>query len=860
MNKTNKVVYGITAYLSCLLSAATALAANWYPLPDTGVTKCYDNNGNVISCPLKGQPFYGQDAQYTSTNPSYTELGNGTIKDNNTGLVWQKSDDGVKRNWQDANDYCNNLTLAGYTWRIPSLLELHSIVDYSSKDESNYCPMNNLFDCQEYTYWSDTPAVNIDYPENLLYSSIFFNRGIYFGSSSFLEGNLVRCVNGDKKESVFSSSDNGTTVSDFTTQLVWQQADDGIQRTWTDAMPYCENLTLAGYQDWRLPNIKELNTIIDRSNNSPAVNPTFNCKSDKYISSTIVIDKLSEGICPTVKFFSFENGTSWDGSLSDLYYVRCVRGGLPNDEITVQNYRLGNVDPRSDRFSVWMDISINGQKPTPEYYGAPDPFCDNYKLFVKGDNGKGAKQIDKEGRISCLSVPNNIGQAENTQSYRVDFEIDKDGTYPTAAYFENGKIIARDNSTGAETELSGLSNFSIYGTTFDLSADAWNFENESWKITEGDSDEYRKVIANEIDTWSERNYFPLVLGKKGKNTREDFNDFVGFEGAVIDNPSNGLCYGLASSAIASFTQNNYPDTKHPYSWGTGGVKNWKIEIDNHWNKENDHAVPPYKPFDKIIYALTWDEAAKMIMYYFAAQSPLRNSYKFDNWVGKDGEASVWFSEKRADEIVVVNNILKKGRPALFFFNNHVVVLTQLLKHDNETIYLLWDNYIPYNEIDPKCPYIEWHIKDVNFGDSYDPSLRDIVRVGKVRRDVEIKYTLKDGDLPYILMPCLNNRRDSQNIYNLRNESWNEPCPEWQPTGLKFSAKAASSPSQSAGVSYNTPNHIKVMFIGGTINGIYNQATEEKISPVFSGTLQPDKASIQSTMGGTWHLLHLPAKK
>ena len=48
-----------------LLSGTTLFAANWNPLPDTGVTKCYDTNGNEISCPSTGQPFYGQDAQYT---------------------------------------------------------------------------------------------------------------------------------------------------------------------------------------------------------------------------------------------------------------------------------------------------------------------------------------------------------------------------------------------------------------------------------------------------------------------------------------------------------------------------------------------------------------------------------------------------------------------------------------------------------------------------------------------------------------------------------------------------------------------------------------------------------------------------
>jgi len=40
------------------------------PVPDTGVTKCYDDAGNVITCPSAGQRFYGQDGNYTINPPS----------------------------------------------------------------------------------------------------------------------------------------------------------------------------------------------------------------------------------------------------------------------------------------------------------------------------------------------------------------------------------------------------------------------------------------------------------------------------------------------------------------------------------------------------------------------------------------------------------------------------------------------------------------------------------------------------------------------------------------------------------------------------------------------------------------------
>jgi len=80
----------------------TVTAVAWAaPVPGTGQTKCYDDKGNVITCPSPGQPFYGQDGNYNINPPSYTKLdssGNAlpdsagiwtTVRDNVTGLIWE---------------------------------------------------------------------------------------------------------------------------------------------------------------------------------------------------------------------------------------------------------------------------------------------------------------------------------------------------------------------------------------------------------------------------------------------------------------------------------------------------------------------------------------------------------------------------------------------------------------------------------------------------------------------------------------------------------------------------------------------------------------------------------------------------
>jgi hypothetical protein len=89
-----------TVILSIILFLNCHHVLSW-PIPDTGQTKCYDNE-KEIPCPQPGEDFYGQDGNYIINPPSYTKLdenGNSLpddaaswlmVKDNVTGLVWEK--------------------------------------------------------------------------------------------------------------------------------------------------------------------------------------------------------------------------------------------------------------------------------------------------------------------------------------------------------------------------------------------------------------------------------------------------------------------------------------------------------------------------------------------------------------------------------------------------------------------------------------------------------------------------------------------------------------------------------------------------------------------------------------------------
>jgi len=128
----------------------------------------------------------------------------------------------------------------------------------------------------------------------------------------------------------------GTTVYDQATGLIWQQRTGDTDNDgdityydtvyWGEALAYCEGLNLAEQSDWRLPNIRELKSIIDRTTREPSINETyFQCESSRYFSSTIWYSNSSWG--NRLWYVGFRNGSSYT-SYNEAY-VRCVRSGLP---------------------------------------------------------------------------------------------------------------------------------------------------------------------------------------------------------------------------------------------------------------------------------------------------------------------------------------------------------------------------------------------------------------------------------------------------------------------------------------------------------------------------------------------------
>ncbi|MCK4745675.1 MAG: DUF1566 domain-containing protein [Bacteroidales bacterium] len=275
---------------------------NTFNIPDTGAEAFYDNDSEVAA-PEEGDPFYGQDAHYRINPPSYTDNGDGTVTDNVTGLTWQQ-DMGEKMSWDEAMSKIQSFDLGGYDdWRVPSIKELYSLILFTGKVartadlsirfiDTDYFiqPIGDeiigerFIDAQT---WTSTHYVGTTMNGNATIFGVNFIDGRIKGYPEFKPATgsdnkmYFRFVRGnpDYGENLFVDDSDGT-VSDLATGLMWQQSDDGISRNWKDALSYAENLELAGHSDWRLPDAKELQSIVDYTRapavtQSPALDPLF---------------------------------------------------------------------------------------------------------------------------------------------------------------------------------------------------------------------------------------------------------------------------------------------------------------------------------------------------------------------------------------------------------------------------------------------------------------------------------------------------------------------------------------------------------------------------------------------------------
>lgn len=329
-----------------------------YPPLKSGQTGCFNIGGSGIGCPGTGQDGDTQTGiarNYSTPAAHATYTSDYTTKDNSTGLVWKTCSQGLSGATcatgtaatlpndgtasdatNDATNGCKALNSAnagnGYsgikTWRLPTLLELQTLVNYGTNSpaiDTTAFPATALSN-----YWSS----NI-WAANITSSwTNDFNLGqlLYNPNTSLYN---VRCVSGPPKNYSFNFTDNSDgTIKDNATGLIWQKCGQGQNNdascsgalttsTFANAISYCNGLSLAG-RVWRLPNVRELWTLSDLTKSFPTIDSTAFPATDTgglYVTST------SSAVNPAQMFGVFFNYGNPTTNLKTFNYnVRCVSG------------------------------------------------------------------------------------------------------------------------------------------------------------------------------------------------------------------------------------------------------------------------------------------------------------------------------------------------------------------------------------------------------------------------------------------------------------------------------------------------------------------------------------------------------
>lgn len=289
------------------------------PVPDTGQLGDYST-------------IFGEDSDYSINPPTYRDNGDGTVTDRVTGLMWQHTDGG-EMTWEQAVSYASGLSLAGHDdWRLPTANELYYIVDEGTVNpamDTRYFPATLA------EYWW-TSEQRVDDSTKAWAVNAGGGIGAHPKTETISAGGTkhfhVRCVRGAAASAISPSlTNNGDgTVTDNRTGLVWQQAEVSA-KTWEQALAYAESLSLAGHDDWRLPNIKELRSINDDSLHGPSANTTYfpGAQAVRYWSSTTLVQD------PTKAWYmDADYGLTTYDIKSASCYVRCVRGGTQTVLVT----------------------------------------------------------------------------------------------------------------------------------------------------------------------------------------------------------------------------------------------------------------------------------------------------------------------------------------------------------------------------------------------------------------------------------------------------------------------------------------------------------------------------------------------
>ena len=505
-------------------------------LPQTGQTKCYDTAGTEINCAGTGQDGEIQ-AGVAWPRPRFT-IGTGAesecVTDNLTGLMWARNGNlpnGIMT-WHQAIDYANNLNLCGYSdWRLPNVNELEGLINADEPNTAIWLYTQGVNNVQSSDYWSSTtfagstPSAwfvymlpSLVYFNDKDFSMSFYAWPVRAGQSGSPDPSYSANIWATGQKTSYAAGDDGDlergvawpaprfsdhgdgTVTDNLTGLMWTKdanapgpsgCNPGTWKTWQGALDHvaCLNTnSYLGYSDWRLPNIKELRSLIDYSNYAPALptgHPFTSVQSYYFWSSTTDAGGTCDAWIVNV----------WGGYVGysrkvDGGYVWSVRAGQvwPFGNLTVDptSYDFGNVNVGSSSAAQTFTITSTGTAGL--VIGTISLTGTNASEFSKQNDNCSGQTVAPSGSCTVQAVfsPTSAGGKSTNLSIQSNVPgsptlvpLSGTGIPPTCTY----SISAQTQAFGAS---GGTGNVGV--TASDSNCNWIATSNDSWiTITSGNS-------------------------------------------------------------------------------------------------------------------------------------------------------------------------------------------------------------------------------------------------------------------------------------------------------------------------------------------------------------------------------------
>lgn len=283
------------------------------------------------STALAQKPYTQTMKRLPGVTPAPFIVQDGVGHDTTTSLMWQLTDGG-EMTWEQAQKYCDTLTLGAHTdWRLANGHELFSIHDMLRKNPA----LPAIFTKTDAEYWWSADTLTGD--KSRIWCT---NSGggigphpksetVGAGGTKKFHVRAVRSTQAAVQLPAHFTDLGNDIVKDNATGLMWQQYCHDTPVTYEQALAIADTFSLGGFTDWRVPNIKELHSLREVVEVNPCVDLMyFPCiMSGKSVwSSTTLTAKTPDQawmIQPELGIITYAPKTN-------LLKLVCVRGGIPD--------------------------------------------------------------------------------------------------------------------------------------------------------------------------------------------------------------------------------------------------------------------------------------------------------------------------------------------------------------------------------------------------------------------------------------------------------------------------------------------------------------------------------------------------